>query len=94
MLLTILTSSLMSGVTIVMCKLLTELGQSKELGSHIVLDLIMMVTIAFSGMTQVHMLNKAMKYYDQLEVVPIYQTASMTLWICTGLIVFDEASLY
>ena len=35
-----------------------------------------------------------MKYYDQIEAIPIYQTAVMILWICTGLIIFDEARFY
>lgn len=40
------------------------------------------------------MLNLGMKYYDQIEAIPIYQTCVMILWICTGLIVFDEVRFY
>ena len=35
-----------------------------------------------------------MKYYDQIEVIPIYSTFIMIMWISTGLIVFEEAKLY
>ena len=54
----------------------------------------MLAVIAISGTIQLHMLNLVMKYYDQLEAIPIYQTAVMIMWICTGLIVFDEARFY
>ena len=35
-----------------------------------------------------------MKYYDQIECIPIYSTFIMIMWITTGLIVFEEAKLY
>ena len=50
--------------------------------------------MGFIGMTQLHTLNIAMKYYDQLEAIPIFQTSSMIVWIMTGLIVFDEVKYY
>ena len=40
------------------------------------------------------MLNGAMKFFDQLEVIPIYQTVIMIMWILTGMIVFAETSYY
>ena len=40
------------------------------------------------------MLNLAMKYYDQIECIPIYSTFIMIVWITTGLIVFEESKLY
>ena len=54
----------------------------------------MVLGLGASGTIQLHMLNLAMKYYSQLEVIPIYQTAVMILWICTGMIVFEEARFY
>ena len=36
----------------------------------------------------------AIKLYDQLEVIPIYQTFIMISWILVGLVVFDEARYY
>lgn len=35
-----------------------------------------------------------MKYYDQMEAVPIYQTSLMIMWIVTGLVVMNESELY
>lgn len=47
-----------------------------------------------NALAEMHMLNIAMKYYDQIEVIPIHQTATMVMWILTGLIVFDEVQFY
>ena len=72
MLLVAATSAFQSGVTIVMLKLVTELGQTKEFRTHIGLGAFMILVVVISGTIQLHMLNLAMKYYDQLEVMPVY----------------------
>ena len=43
---------------------------------------------------QLHMLNSAMRYFDQLEVQPIYQTAIMFTWILSGMVICNEAKFY
>lgn len=35
-----------------------------------------------------------MKYYDHLDVIPIYMTSLLVFNICCGLILFDEFALY
>ena len=94
MVLTICTAALQSGLTIVFLKLLTELGETGDLWDHMGLVITMALAMGISGTIQLHMLNLAMKYYDQIEAIPIYQTFVMLLWICTGLIVFDEVRFY
>ena len=49
---------------------------------------------ALSSVLQLHLLQFAMKYYDQLEAMPIYQTAIMIMWIVSGLIIFRETRYY
>ena len=36
----------------------------------------------------------AMKNYDQLEVMPIYQAMNMMLWMLGGMIMMNETSYY
>ena len=48
----------------------------------------------FTADTQLQFLNVAMKLYDQLECIPIYQTFVMLSWIGIGMLVFDEYKLY
>ena len=64
MVLVVTTSALQSGITIVMLKLLTELGSSGNLFNHLGLSSVMGLTMGLSGTVQLHMLNLAMKYYD------------------------------
>jgi hypothetical protein len=94
MLLTISTAALQSGLTIVFLKLITELGESGEFFDHKLLIFGMALCVGISGTVQLHMLNLAMKYYDQIEAIPVYQTSVMIMWILTGLIVFDEVKFY
>ena len=75
-------------------KLIAELIESKDLLDHLALTCVMGVSVGISGAVQLHMLNLAMKYYDQIEAIPIYQTAVMIMWILTGLVVFNEAKFY
>jgi len=35
-----------------------------------------------------------MKYYEQMEVIPLYQSVIMIVWILTGLWIMDEAANY
>ena len=42
----------------------------------------------------VHSLNLAMKYFDQLQVMPIFMIAIMVLWICSGLTILEESKYY
>ena len=94
MVLIISTSSAVSSLTIVMLKLITELIQSQDMTDHIGLTLLLIGLICVTGPGQLHLINLAMKYYDQMEVIPTYSTTTMSLWIVTGLIVFNEARFY
>ena len=95
MMLQAFTSALLSGITIVMLKLLTTLVfQGHDVWENIWLVILLLVIILLNSPIQMHVLNLAIKYYDQIEVMPVYQTAVMVLWICTGLIIFDEARFY
>ena len=43
---------------------------------------------------QLHFLNQAIKLYDQMEIIPIYQTFVLFFWTLVGLIVFEEYRFY
>ncbi len=98
MVLIIWTAALMSGLTILFLKLTTEIPHGVE-GSdgwldHLALVTVLILSTIIAAIAQMHMLNVAMKYYDQIEVIPIHQTATMVMWILTGLVVFDEVQYY
>lgn len=58
----------------------------------------MLATLGFfmglSAVSQTHSLNIAMKEYDQLEVMPIFQAFIMIMWMSGGMIVLNEISYY
>ena len=94
MLLVIAGSALCSGVTVALLKLLGELLLSGEVTEDLLLAGLVALGAFLSAIEQLHMLNTAMKYYDQLEVMPIYQTAIMMMWCITGMIVYEETQYY
>ena len=94
LLLIISASGMMSGVSISMLKFTTEMMQSGEFFNHIGFCLFLLVAAFLGAACQLHLLNGAMKFFDQLEVIPIYQTTIMIMWILTGMIVFQETGYY
>ena len=90
----IFTTACQSGLTIAFTKLTTELAESHVMWDNMGLVVILILVIIVSGMTQVHTLNLAIKYYEQVLVIPIFQATVMTMWIASGMIIFDEISLY
>lgn len=50
--------------------------------------------MGISAVSQTHSLNMAMKEYDQLEVMPIFQAMIMMMWMMGGMIVLDEMQYY
>ena len=72
MLLVIAGSALCSGLTVALLKLLGELLLSGEVTEDLLLAGLVALGALLSAAEQLHTLNTAMKYYDQLEVMPIY----------------------
>lgn len=53
--------------------------------------IVLLLTLTFIvGVVQMHMLASAMKFFDQMEVMPIYQTGLMFSWIVSGMIIYKE----
>ena len=72
MLLVLAGAALCSGVTVALLKLLGELLLSGEATKDLLLAGVVVLGAFLSAAQQLHALNTAMKYYDQLEVMPIY----------------------
>ena len=72
MVLFLLNSALMSSIAMTMLKMLGELVASDSAKDHIFMMIIMLCLLLTSAPLQIHLLNMSMKFYDQLEIVPIY----------------------
>jgi len=94
MLYLLLNAGLQSGLSIVFLKLFGELIQSGTAGEHLGMLFTLGFFMALSAVSQTHSLNIAMKEYDQLEVMPIFQAFLMIMWMLGGMIVLNEISYY
>ena len=72
MVLFLLNSALMSSIAMTMLKMLGELVASDSAKDHIFMMIIMFCLLLIGAPLQIHLLNMSMKFYDQLEIVPIY----------------------
>jgi len=72
MLFMISSSSLLSGISVANIKFFGELVQSESVSENFLLIVILLVAALVVAFAQMHMLANAMKYYDQIEVQPIY----------------------
>ena len=50
--------------------------------------------MAMSAVSQTKSLNVAIKEYDQLEVMPIFQAFLMMMWMSGGMIIMNEIQYY
>ena len=94
MILLIVSAALQSGISIAFLKFLGELVQASDFTKSWVIVAVLVFCIITSTFSGLHQLNIAMKYYDQIEVQPIYQVNIMMAWILTGLIVARETQFY
>ena len=59
-----------------------------------ILLLSLVVGIVFTAKYTIVYVNYAIKYYDQMEVMPIYQTNIMVWGILVGMACFNEVRFY
>ena len=54
----------------------------------------MFIAAMVFNLFQLWFINAAMKYYDQIDVIPIFMTSLLVFNIVEGMILLDEVSLY
>ena len=87
-------ASLVSGTSIFLLKVIEEVLVDGGWHDNWNVVLLIIAVVVFTADTQLQFLNVAMKLYDQLEVIPIYQTFVMFSWIGIGLFLQDEYVYY
>ena len=83
-----------SGLALAFLKMFGELVQAGVFAENLPLGITIGVLMVISMWTQTVSLNNAMKYYDQLEVMPIFQAMIMMMWMLGGMVVLQEANNY
>ena len=89
-----LCSSLCGGSSIVMMKCFNEIANGTEFSEHGFFAMILLVTALTAAYLQMYMLNLSIKYFNNIDVMPIYQSFILINWMVSGLVLLDESSLY
>ena len=50
--------------------------------------------LAYTASNTIVYVNEAMKYYNQMEVMPVYSTTLMITAMCVGMACFNEVRFY
>lgn len=72
LLLIVTSSAVMAGISISLIKMAVELLESNDFLDIVLFSTFLLIGALLFSFTQLHMLNGAMKFYDQLVVMPIY----------------------
>lgn len=72
MLMMVLSSALLSGISVSLVKFFGEMIQSASAADGWFFVVLLLVLAFLVSIVQMHMLANAMKYYDYMEVQPIY----------------------
>ena len=94
MLFLLVCTGLLGGYTTVLFKFFTELiieGKSLKVAA---MSFTLLACALFANLLQLVFLNISMKYYDQLDVIPIFMTSFLVFGIVCGLVFLDEWDLY
>ena len=83
-----------NGCSLVFLKICGEIVNSPEAHNHILFTVLMGAMGGLCAVFNVYALNMSMKYYQNLDVMPAYQSFILMHMILSGLIVLNEAALY
>ena len=87
-------TGVLAGYSAVLFKYFAELlvaGQSIKVAA---MSFSILAVALFTNFLQLIFLNISMKYYDQLDVIPVFMTAFLVFGIVCGLIFFNEVDSY
>ena len=90
----LLCTGLLGGYSLTLFKLLGELVVDKAYNSDLWLCLLILTLGLTANLLQLLFLNISMKYYDQLDVVPIFMTSYLVFGIFCGMIFLAEYTAY
>ena len=85
---------IMNGCALTFMKVGGEILNSDEFKENIFFSLLMLLCGLSCAIIQMIFLNLSMKYYNNLDVMPIYQATILMGLMVTGLLVLKESALY
>lgn len=85
---------IVSGITATFFKFLGELIESHDFTDYPMMTISLFLMATLGAYVLFYTINWAMRYYEQLDVIPTYFAQILVWTLLCGLIVLDEASQY
>ena len=85
---------LIGGIATTFFKMCGELAIEKDLESDGWFILLLLACAIPGNLLQLYFVNIGMKYYDQIEVIPVFMAAQLSFVLISGLIILNEQSQY
>lgn len=83
-----------SSIAVVFMKMFGELIQSGDYKNYVFMFILLFVALGVASLSNVHSMNLAMKYFDQMQVIPIFMSCIMINWILSGMLILQEFEFY
>ena len=91
---TLLVAAFMLGLELIFLKFAQQVFADANFKDNHLLCFVLIIASGGLILSNLHWVNLAVKFYDQTDVIPIYQAFSMVSEILVGLIIGDEFKLY
>ena len=89
-----MTCGLMNGCSLVYIKVCLEIMNSPEASSNMFFSITMLCLGGFTGVINLISVNMSLKFYNNLDVMPTYQSSILINVMVAGMILIDESKLY
>ena len=90
LLLLLINAGIQSSLGVVCLKLIGEFMVAKDISDHLGVFFTLIIAALIATASQIHSVNLAMRYFDQLEVIPIFMCCVLLLWMLSGLVIMNE----
>ena len=90
----LVSAGLIGGIATTFYKIIGELAIENELTQEGWFVVVLALVGVLANLVMLYLINIAMKYYDQLEVIPVFASSQLVFTILSGLTLLDEYSLY
>jgi len=89
-------AGLLSSMVTSFIKGVSEMVNSRDIGENLQRPMVylLLVMVVLSLVTQLHFMNMNLKYYEQMEIIPIYQSSIILTNVLCGAIIFQEMQKY
>lgn len=85
---------LITALNLVFIKCFGEIVRSGEVKEKPILSSVCFFFGATGSLMMIYVLNIAMRYYDNIDVIPIFQSFNLLMMMASGWVVMDEARFY